>query len=632
MQVVLGATIVATVLPTLIFPRTSVDSADQWMARLGFMITWLMLAGYLLAAVHIFSGVALLVAMAATAWLLHRRSQHRYVLSSGQKAAASLYDRLSQGLRHEQRPKLECRRWLSWIPRRPWDYLWAALALIILGLAAWMRMGPNWQHAALFSADAYETLQWVKGIDASTLFPTGLYPMGYYLVMAGLQTLTHANVIVFVKFFSAFVGTLLTASVMWSTYRFSARAVPALAAGLLYGLMPHLLPYNGMRQLAAEGQEFGDLWVLPLAWFVFQSWVTRRRSYVLAAVSLLAAVALTHPVALVNAVLAALAATLAAWVVAGVAGPIFKAYLWMVPVAAAVALLPLAIGYGFGIPLLSTGVSFLYATGHFGAPPIGVMVWVALAGVVALFVTKLLWYDELWEMGLPLAAFLLLFFAEGIVQLPRLGIDSVVLITRGGAFLALVEALCTGLGVAGIQEAVERLGVRRSGAAVGTLVAMLISAVMLARRMPPKPFVGYTMNSDTFVAELVHIETSYPRYSWDVVANGAYAIALNEGYQYNPSFWVSHMSYLHRWPTVQGLSAKPYPVSQRYIFIFVPHHITLSPQAPDRSALLSQDHVQQHLVTSWILHWTHRHGPMRVYFRNADLTIYWLVNPKNPLV
>ncbi|PSR22630.1 MAG: hypothetical protein C7B45_06145 [Sulfobacillus acidophilus] len=631
-QVVVGGSIVAAVLPTAMFPRLSIEDQDQWLVRLGFMMTWLMLAGYLLAALHIFSGVALLFLMAITAWLLHRRAHNRYVLTGGQHVAASLFDRLSQSLDDRAREGRDWKRWLSWVPRRPWDYLWAVLVLLVLALAAWMRLGPNWQHAALFSSDADETLQWVKGIDASSLFPTGLYPMGYYLVMAALQTLTHANAVVFVKFFSALVGTLLTASVMWSTYRFAGRAVPALAAGLVYGIMPHLLPYDGVRQLAAEGQEFGDLWVLPLAWLIFQSWVTRRRGYVLAGVAMLTAVALTHPVALINAVLAAIAATLAGWVVAGVAGPILKDYLWMVPLAALVSVLPLAIGFALGIPLLSTGVSFLHASGVGGPPPIGLMAWVALAGIFALFVTKLLWYDELWEMGVPLIALLLLMFAEAIMQLPRVGVDSAVLMARGGALLALVETFCVGLGVAGVQEAVERLGVFRTGAAAGSLVAVLASAVVLLRHMPPRPFVGYSMTSDTFVAEMVRIETSFPRFSWDVVANGAYALVLNDGYQYEPSFWLSHMSYADRWPIVHGLSPKAYPISQRYIFFFVPHHLALSREVPGRVALLAQDRAQDRLVTLWIREWTRRHGPMPVYFENPALTIYWIVNPKNPLV
>ena len=647
-QVILGSIIVLVGFPAIIFPRLDVDEPDQWMARTGLMLAWVMIAGYLLAVMRLFSGVALLVLMALTAWVLRRQVRSRYELSNGAHVSASLYDIFSQtfNLRRkaaDQAESLSQRLTRGFLPRRPGPYVWTALTLGVLGVAAWMRIEPNWAHAGMFFSDAYETVQWVKGIDASQLFPTGIYPMGYYIVMAVVKTLTHANAVMFVKFFGGFVGMLLTASVMWSTYRFSGRAVPALVAGAVYGLLPHLMPYTGTRQLAAEGQEFGNMLVLPVTWLVFQSWVTKKPGYVLAASATLAAVGLTHPIAVMNAALGAIAGTIGGWVVSGAAGRVLKQYLWMVPVATVVSVAPLAIAYAMGIPLLSTGISFINKTGiaattatgggsgaHIVYPSVSLMVWVALAGIFILFVTKLLWYDELWEMGLPAAAVLLLGFAEGIVQLPRIGINTAALVTRAGAFLALVEALGIGLGVAGLQEAVERLGVRRSLAAGGTLAAAVIGIGYFFKQMPPKPFLWYTMSPDDFVVQYVRIEKSLPRYSWVSVAYDSFALAVNEGYQYNPNFWMAHVSPTTRWPKFHGFSSKPYAVSQRYIFLFQYHHIYHSELIPGLMPLYSQTVQQNRLTTRWIKEWERRFGPMPVYYHSRDLTVYELTNSSNP--
>ncbi len=638
-QVVIGSALIFALIPALIFPPLSVDPADQWVARAGLMLAWMMLVAYLLAAVHLFSAVALLALLALTGWFLRHRAPSRYILSGGHQASASFYDALSQAFnwRKKVREKAQgvdrlTRRWSS---ADPMAYVWTAAVFVVLGVAAWMRFAPNWQHAGLFFSDAYETVQWVKDIDASILFPNGIYPMGYYLVVAGMQTLMHANAIVFIKFFGAFVGTLLTASVMWSTYRFCGRVVPALAAGAVYGLMPHLLPYDGARQLAAEGQELGNMLVLPVAWMVFQSWVTKKRGYVIAATALLTIVGLTHPVAILNAALAAIAATFGAWVVTGVAGRILKPYLWMVPLGAAIAVTPLAIAYGFGVPLLTSGVTFLTASGGAASaviyPSVAPMVWVALASIFALFVTKLLWYDDLWEMGLPAVALFILAFAEGIVQLPRIGIDSAVLTTRAGEFLALAEAFSIGLGAAGVQEAAERLGVPRSAAAGSFLALTVAATALMLKGAIPRPFHGYTMSSDTFVAEFVHIDETHPRFSWDAVANGAYALSLNQGYQYDPSYWADHTSPLTRWPKFHFAGRQSYSASQRYIFFFVPTRVTVPKGLSDRAQLLAQDQRQQHVLKNWIHRWTRFHGPMPVYFKNRQLTVYWLKNGKNPL-
>jgi hypothetical protein len=302
----------------------------------------------------------------------------------------------------------------------------------------------------------------------------------------------------------------------------------------------------------------------------------------------------------------------------------------MVPTAAVTAIAPLAIAYLVGIPLLGTALPFLAAkTLGAALPAITPLVWIALAGILVIFITKLLWYDHLYEMGIPGTAFLLLVFAEGIVQLPRFGFHSLVLAQRAGAFLALVEAFGIGLGVAGIQEAAERLGVQRSAAALGTLVATVACSVTLAYRWPLRPLQGYTMSSDTEVAEIVHIETTLPNFSWDLVANNDYAFALGQGYQYDPSYWIAHVNPRYAWPHWHTPGSKPYSLDQRYIFFFVSHRLTM-PDVPGRLALLRSDRQQEALLRHWINNWTKRHGPMPIYFHNPDLTVYWLRNPSNP--
>lgn len=635
-QVIGGSLIVLVGLPAIMFPRLEIDDQDQWMGRAALMLAWLMVVGYVLASIRFFSAVALLVLVAATTWIVRRRARSRYELSGGALVGASLYDFLSHTFSWRRTAADQAETFSrslpnGWLPRRPGTYVWMSLTFLVLGVAAWMRIGPNWNHAGMYFSDAYETLQWVKGIIDSSLFPNGIYPMGYYIVMAEIKSLMHANGIMFVKFFGGFVGMLLTGSVMWSTYRFSGRAVPALAAGTIYGLLPHLMPYTGVRQIAAEGQEFGNMLVLPVAWLVFQSWVTKKPGYVLAASALLTAIGLTHPLALLNAALAAIAATVGGWAVSGISGPILKRYLWMVPTAAVVVIAPLLIAYLAGVPLISTGVNFVNTSGGPVHPAIALMVWVALGGIFILFVTKLLWYDDLWEMGLPATAFLILGLAEAVVQLPRIGINTAALTLRAGEFLALAEAFSIGMGVAGVQEALERLGVRRSLAASGVLAASALSLGFLLQRVPPAPFTAYTLSPADFIVEYVRIEETLPRYSWLSVDYNGYALALNDAYQYNPDFWTAHVSPNTRWPRFHGLSAKPYPVSQRYVFFFVLHHVPSSDFLSGKTPFYSQRFPENNLTRRWVKAWESRFGPMPIYYQSRDLTIYRLTNPSIPI-
>lgn len=637
LRIVVGSVVVLGLFAALVFPPLEVDGPDQWMARLTLMLLWMMGIGYVIDVIHLYSGAGLLVLLAVTGAILHRQQSRRYQLSRGQQMSVGIYETLSgfDWVKHQWTRSRE--QWGSTLPalftwtRSPLAYVFLLAILTIMAGTAWLRFADDWHQAALFFSDASETLAWVKGIQVNTLFPNGLYPQGYYIVMAELASLTHANAIVFIKFFGAFVGTLMTASVMWSTYRFSGRAVPAIVAGALYGLMPHLMPYYGVRQMMAEGQEFGNMLVLPTAWLVFQSWVTRKPGYVLAASSLLAVVGLTHPIALLNAALAAVAATLGAWIVTGTAKKILRRYLWMVPMAALISILPLGIPYMMGVPLIGTATPFLLSqTQGGGLPPIPLMVWVALAGIGALFITKLLWYDDLWEMGLPATAFLLLLFSEGIVQLPRVGIDSYVLAIRSGEFLAMAEVLGIGLGVAAIQEALEKLGVRRSLAALSLFV---ISAAALTRVIilnPPHPFSSYSMQTDAYTREYVHIEMTLPNFSWIVVSLGSYAYAVNQGYQYSPTLWSAHVSPSSRWPHYHVAGTPAYALDQRYIFFFVPNTVHV-PDVPGKAAIQATDNREVALLHHWIRDWEKRYGPMPVYYHSPNLTVYRLENLKNPI-
>lgn len=641
-SVVIGSAAVFWLAPALVFPRLAVDSEDLAMVRGALMALWVMSFGYLMAWAHVFSAPVAVVLLLLTAWFLHRRVRSRYVLTSGNQLSAAVYDVLAQ----QPQWRAALAAWMAtrkvgwdWVPRKFSSYVFLSCALGVLAFSAWLRFAGNWQHAGLFYSDAYETVAWVKGIDVGTLFPNGIYPQGFYLAEAFVQTLTHANVIAFVKFWGAFIGTLLTASVMWSTYRFTGRSVPALLAGAAYGLFPHFLPDQAMRQIAAEGQEFGNLFVLPIAWLVFQSWVTRKRGYTIGASAALAVVGLTHPIALLNAVLAALAATVGGWAVSGISGKVLKQYLWMIPLAATIDVLPLGIAYALGKPLLSSGVTFVTESAASVGVPVastgpaaihfGGLVWASLGGIGALFVTKLLWYDDLWEMGLPAVGFLLLLFAELVVKLPHFGIAFAPLVARSGEFLALAEALALGMGAAGIQEAVERVGVNRTGAAMGALAVLVAATGYRLKTAFPRPMTAYTMNTDTFVNTFIRLERTFPNFSWVAVANNGYALAINDGYQYNPSFWIQHVSPDAKWPHFRTAGQKPYSLGQRYVFLFVLRRVNV-PDVPGQAQLLAQDRRENRDLKQWVNAWQQLHGPLPVYFQNRDMTVYWIVNKQNP--
>ena len=627
-RLVTGVALIYFVWPAAAFRLDDVALEDRRVARLGLMLTWVMAGGYAAAALGTFSiGFLLLWAFAARFLFYRVEARSRYRLSPLSAWLATVLDHLALiGELPERVRELAvagARHSLGYVRGlRPAAAQIAVVALVV-AVAAYIRFAWNLENAALLYSDAYETVAWLKGLNLGMVFPNGLYPEGYYLTMAAVRVLTQASPVVLEKFFGPFVGVCLVLSVMWTTYRMSGRClVAALAAGALYGLAPALLPYTAARQAATDSQEFGNALVLPLLWLVFQSWVSRRRGYRVGAAGLLTAVALSHPIALINAVLAAVAGTLAGWSVAGVDRTAFREYSWMVGAGALLAIAPLAVGLALHVPPLGTAVAFATAGGPLTAPPLSAVALLSGAGIALLFVVRLGWRRHDWELGVPVAAFLLWLFALFVQQMPRLGISNLALAVRSGELVALAEALGVGLGFLALDLLRQRYLPGGPGVRALPMAAWALALALLLAHEPPTPLAAYTMDTDAYAAAFERIATTLPRYDWLSVAYNGYPFALGQGFNEAPAAWVDNASLATRWPRYR-LNGRLEAVTEPYIFFFV-EDWGPGPALAGYHALDRLYAEQRRLTLGWIERWQARYGPMPVYARGRDLTVYYL--------
>lgn len=633
-RMLVGVGLIYFVWPAAAFRLDDVAVKDRRCAQLGLMLTWLIVGGYAAAAVGAFGiGFLLLWAFAARFLFFRVRSTNRYRLSPIAASLAATLDNLAVIGELPARARSFLARTAGTLASAVRGLGSQAPRLVVLalviGLAAYIRFAWNLEHAALLFSDAYETVAWAKGLALGQVFPNGVYPQGMYVTIASVRSLTQASPVVLEKFFGPFVGVCMVLSVMWTTYRMSGGSLVAvLAAGALYGALPALLPYAAPRQAATDSQEFGDALVLPLMWLVFQSWVTRQRGYRLGAVGLLTAIALTHPIALINAVLAAVAATLAGWLVAGVGTRALGEYVALVLAGATLAVAPLAIGLALHVPFLATAVPFATAGGPLAAPAITTLSLVAGAGTLGLFVVRLGWRLSDWELGVPVAAFLVWALAMFVQQLPRLGISNLALAVRSGELVALSEGLGIGMGFLALDLLRQRYLPGGKGVRALPLVLWGAGFLILLVRHPPTPLASYTMDSDAYVAEFERIATTLPRYDWLSVAYDGYPLALGQGFNEGPAAWAKNASVATAWPRYR-LNGRARPISEAYVFFFVERW----GPGPALSGYRHFDAVYaaaRRTTMAWIDRWQARHGPMPVFFRNRDLTVYYLRAPGAP--
>jgi len=630
-RIVLASAALLYAWPAVCFVLDGVDERDRRVGALGLMIAWLMVGGYIGVPTHLF-GWGFVTAWILLPFFLFQRRVERLRRRGGpiERFYVGVLDNIEALSLLPGRALGDLRA--SWTAfrtrtgsalRRGW--LAALIVAALVAAVAYVRLGFPIGHAGLLYSDAYETLSWVEGVTLGQLFPTGIYPFGFYILMGEFTVFLHADVILVEKFFGPFVGVCMVLSIMWTTYRASGgRLAPVLASGIVYGLMTHFLPYTPARQSATDSQEFGNVFVLPVAWMAYQSWVTGAQGYRIAGAGMLTIVGFVHPIALLNALMAAVAGTVGAWLTHGVQWAVFRSWLGLVAGAGFIAGAPLAVALGLGVPLLSTGVTFITAhTTVVTAPTPMPATFAALAGGFALVVICLVQgrrrAGARFDLGIALTALLVLLSAMFIQQLPRLGIHNVALWSRAGEFVALGDGLCIGMGVLAIQRLLES----GLGAAWGERIgAGAVMAAGLAILAPTglRPLHAYRMNSDVWVREMVILNRELPRYDWLSVAAGAYAFVYGEGFNLEPGTWTGGASLATRWPRFDGR-----PVSEDYLLFVVPRQASYP--VADSPAEYATAVVQRNDVAAWVHAWEARYGAMPVYFRDRTLTIYELRKP-----
>lgn len=610
------------------------DAAVGYAAR---MIVLLIAAGYALAATHLFSWITLALAVALLGLLRSQPARSGYELDGRMRFAARLLtelDRLGswpERLQARLRARPQAAR--SSQSRRVSAYAIAgALVLLaVLGVATWMRLASPLQHASIPFSDSDVVIYWVQAVEQQVLFPNGIYPEGFHIFMADLIRLTVANPIVTVKFFGPIAGIAMVASVGFTAYRLSGRVAAAVVAVLLYGTLPHLLPYEYLRQVGTDSQEFGNAFVLPTLWFVYASWVYPSRWYRGTALALLTIAGLTHPVVALNAALAAVAGSVAAWLANGVRWEALGWYLRWTPVAVLVAIVPLAVALGLGIHLNSSGASFATAVSHTKAPPITIESELAVAGAVLLLLVRAVRLiarrTDRRELGMPVAALLTVLAALAIREAPLFGIHSVVLASRAGEFVALADAVAIGLGLSALQELLELLHV-----ATGRWLALVGATALTAfawihyRPVPIDAFASSRWLPDDFVVAYVDIGSSQEHGSWLAVSDDS-----GFDYTYGQSFFMrgedflAHTTTSANWPRYVYGGGSSAPLGESRIFIFADKRTVVAPQYD--YVVVPRRRKAQAAIHSWLKTWQASHGPLPVYFKGPDVTVYELARP-----
>ena len=617
-------------LPMVLFRQErDVPALDVFYSNLVRMVFLCQVAAYALAAVRLYEVISILVVFLCTGlWRLRasrtpeERARLRARLTVKGLDLADYELSVSGFAESCCRVAALCLRRVMSVMRRKIDVVDGLLLALVLGYSAYLRFLDAIANAAPALSDSYVTLAWMKYIERRQLFHDGIYPHGFHIFLSLLHKFSVVDALFVLKYAGPLNPVLTTISCYYFVSRMTGHVLGGVASAFAYGCLPSFMPYEFQRQAATNSQEFAIVFLLPAVVYVVRYLGKGSKADLLAAFCAIGIVGLSHPVVAVFAAAGAFAAVCGC-IVARVARFDTLARLAGAGLSAAiVSILPLAGGMLAGIPFHGSSVEFAAAE--------QVASWVDIrpvhgavlgAGLAAAVLSAAFVRTRQARAGLLTCAFFTV-ISLLVYEAPALGVTNLALSTRSGEMYALALAVSLGTAV----SAVVSLGSLGGGwwrdawrwfSAAGLASAMV--GVLLAH--PQTPAHPYKMQTNESAEQYIRILLTDTPTDWLIVSDfEGYSLVLGRGWHLMTADFVSQVDPRGRdLVSVRDGVAQLLNMSSVYLFY------EENPYKPPIDAALPQYEAKieaQSRLKRWISEYESDHGPLEVYHRGPDLTIY----------
>ncbi|HEY3368969.1 MAG TPA: hypothetical protein VGK74_28255 [Symbiobacteriaceae bacterium] len=418
----------------------------------------------------------------------------------------------------------------------------AVLLTVPAGVAAWERFSQALVRVSPAFSDAEVTMKWYRLLQTSydkvALYVDGIYPLGLYTVLSLLGKLSDLNAVLMLQAMGPLQGLGLVLLGAAALYVATRQPLAAVVYIWLYGTMADWVPVNLDRHAGLNPQEFGLLFILPVAAFTIGYLLDGERKHALAGAAALGLTVLIHPVAAIFAGLAAVVPALVLTLaqpshwrrLAALAG-------WSVA-ACALGGLPLLAGRLAGLPWHSASLDYAVKRldpGAFPPPPPALTALALLATIVGLAAwatpavrrSEAARYAAAAALALGATALAGLALTWGLVRVLPLRF----LYDRGQDPAAM---LVTGAAGAACALLLLPLWSRRGWR---WLVSGLVLAGMAAAWVasPPKAVMPYRVFNDATLYQYLRIDAAHAPGTWGMVAGpDGYTLAIGRAFHVYP--------------------------------------------------------------------------------------------------
>jgi hypothetical protein len=621
MRIGLVLALLTVALPWLIFPERLDRASSPWLARALWFTFAATVAVHLLVAIRLYEAIVclalgLIAAVWRRVWGMPWVDRHH----STARFLGWLFDRLD-GKPHAvaaqaepAAPPVQVRRKAA-----PWAWTAALVLTAVLGVASWILFASTFTTMAPPYSDAPVNLAWLKYLENNDLYHWNygeVYPRGMYAALSLIAKLTALNGVLVLDIAGPLIGLGIVLALLFFVHRTTRSMGAVIFTAVLYGTQPGLITRLYERHAAPNSQEYGLMFVLPAAWFVFTYLRDGRRADRTSAAAAAGVAAFTHPVPALFAVIAMGGAGLVALLDQGrAAWRRLPGLVGWVGGAGAIAALPPVAALLLGQQWHGSSVAYLQATTN--APPPIVWWQLGLMGAALLLIPISL----VCKLAPQAAAAAVVALALFINQLPALGVRSQALGDRAEAIGALGLAIAAGLAWALLERLLGRW--RQAGVIPAAAIAA-VSCVLL----PPAPVHPYRYYADEMIAYYLRADAAYPAGTWTLVteATTGYALAVGRSLHLTPDQFIALAERMPPDPAdwyEADHRSSTHTLTAHYV-LMLERRVPLAPDQPESAA--APRLAESARLSQWLL--THQAVlPVRWVFSDPALDVWTLEVP-----
>jgi hypothetical protein len=603
------------VAPRLIFVYNDEDITESLVMNFVKLVFWTVALGYVLVWSRLFELITILAIMAVAA--VYKFYKRR--ISQGEKTNAISDDVQILVINHVERVESIEGKLLVWWEKRMdrfrymislyfgdiWVFTNALLLILVFSYSAYLSFYDSFCYVSLPDSEGFITLARTKYLEHRLMFYDGIYPQGFYLLLAVIRKFAQIDPMYVVKFSVPAFG-LITC---FSMYFFVSRISGCSAAGIIPAVVFGWLGTHFLGEYALVGSTivpWASVMLAFMTMYLFYKYTENcEKRYFLSAALGAGAVGLIHPFGFVFLVLGVITLSMAILL-----SDFVKSILKVLKMAGMVAAAGLIAATPAGVGML-TGSWFsnaaleVIANTPFKAFNPGLYDYGALAGLGLTLLHAFVsirnrsgFAAKIWVFSLGTSVFCLTYFswwlgngyaAAGALLLWRIMIPVLIGFGAGVVFSAFNRILKT-----------KNLG--------HVICAVICTAMVVF--YPQKPSLAPRGEINTLVEQYLKIRTVYRPTQWVMVSRGeGFALAYGSGYHILPDEFVEKFS-----PFQSKLTDSSGPLSKtlsaNYIFVF-------NEKTDKASAAGTREKIDD-----WLEKYKNYHNNITLYYSDDDFDIW----------